>query len=72
MDLFQKYAWDICNEEKTRNEDGNTYHRRQSELNCRYINRLEPFLIIGPFPVEIRLRSPKLVIYHDFFLQKKK
>ena len=39
-------------------------------MNCRYIDHLEPFLVIGPFPVEVRLRAPKLVIYHDFFTEK--
>lgn len=67
---MKNYALDICNEAKTRNEDGNTYYQRQSELNCHYNNHLEPFLIIGPFPVEVRQRSPKLVIYHDFFTEK--
>ena len=39
-------------------------------MNCRYIDHLDPFLVIGPFPVEVRLRAPKLVIYVDFFTEK--
>ena len=39
-------------------------------MNCHYTDHLDPFLVIGPFPVELRLRAPKLVIYHDFYRKK--
>ena len=70
IEIRNDYQTDFCFKQVCRNAAFTRLPDRANLPKCGYLHHFDPYLRLGPFKVEVALRSPYLSILHDLLTEK--